>query len=216
MRKRRAWRWEHWPQSRSVQQRKEEQLQQWDQSLGQPSPAPRLHTSQGGRSSWMELDRDCLLSFAHCNIPTLPTGANAPCKLQVTPKLPQPCGAHHYETPQTHLLLPQAKLLLHGGHPLPQPGTKRMPGMNWPLQSPQLFHSLPFFFFFSPSQFSYFFCFFCLGILSTPAKERGKKKLITEKSYVLCWQIAQGALSALIRLCRGAAARCCPQPPAGS
>lgn len=117
MRKRRAWRWEHWPQSRSVQQRKEEQLQQWDQSLGQPSPAPRLHTSQGGRSSWMELDRDCLLSFAHCNIPTLPTGANAPCKLQVTPKLPQPCGAHHYETPQTHLLLPQAKLLLHGGAP---------------------------------------------------------------------------------------------------
>lgn len=138
------------------------------------------------------------------------------CLMQASghPKLPQPCSAHQHETPQTHLLLPQAKLPLHeGGQPHPQPETKRMPGINWPLQSPQLFHSLLFFFFFSPC-LSYFFCLFCLGILSTPAKE--KKKLITEKSYVLCWQIAQGALSALIRLCRGAAARCCPQPPAGS
>lgn len=58
---------------------------------------------------------------------------------------------------------------------------------------------------------SYFFFFFCLGILSTPAKEK-KKKLITEQSRVLCWQIAQGALSALIRLSWGAAARCSPRP----
>lgn len=60
---------------------------------------------------------------------------------------------------------------------------------------------------------SYFFLFFCLGILSTPAKE---KKLITEKSYMLRWQIAQGALSALIRLCWGATACCSLRHPAGS
>lgn len=71
-------------------------------------------------------------------------------------------------------------------------------------------------FFFPCLPLLFLLLFFSVWGFCRHQQRRRKKKLITEKSYVLCWQIAQGALSALIRLCWGAAARCCPQPPAGS
>lgn len=112
-----------------------------------------------------------------------------------------PCG----KRPLGHgSAAPHGTLPSPGGGPSPVagPGTAReRPASPAPRPVPSsLFSCL-----------SYFFFFFCLGILSTPAKEK-KKKLITEQSRVLCWQIAQGALSALIRLSWGAAARCSPRP----
>lgn len=55
------------------------------------------------------------------------------------------------------------------GHPHTQPAgsrARRMTGTKRPLQSPQLFYSFLF------SCLSYFFLFFCLGILPTPAKKK--------------------------------------------
>ena len=76
-----------------------------------------------------------------------------------------PAGLLHRD-----LLLPHVKSLCAGGTPIPslrgaRPGGQT-PGTNWPLRSPQLFHSFLF------SCLSYFFLFFCLGILSTLAKEK--------------------------------------------
>lgn len=213
MRKRRAWRWERWPQSRSVQRGKK-QLQQWDRGLGQPSQhhrwASSLHTLQGGRSSWMELDRDRAPLLCLLHIPTLPTGANASCKLWVTPKCPNP-AVPTSTRPHGHICcsLEQNSSCMQGTPPA------------WDQEDAwhELASPIPTatsFLAFFPC-LSYFFCFFLSGdFVDTSKGGKKKKKLITEKSYVLCWQIAQGALSALIRLCRGAAARCCPQPPAGS
>lgn len=161
VRKRRAWRWQCWPLSGSVQQRKEEQLQLWEQSLGQQPPE---------LAGWKELLDGAGQGLA-IQVPsplplTCPCSPHScKCSMQALghPKLPQPCSAHQHCS------------LKPNSYPHAHARTKRMPGMNWPLQSPQLFHSLPFFFFF-PACLSYFFCFFfCLGILSTPAKEEKKK-----------------------------------------